>query len=172
MAEQSVTIQGQHKQANTAGTNDRKELRESLAAFVKVFLIGLIVLAAIVGGYALVDGARDVRARQARIEPVAPATQPAPTMIPAGRSGTMIAPVEKWSAWYEYPVGNCVYGWGTNPTGDNFKVRWMDRNGDIWSYDGNQVTNLRAFSVKSKSNTPERVEYEVRPRINGYCPDL
>lgn len=96
-----------------------------------------------------------------------------PIERPAGRSGTMIAPVNQWSDWYTYPTGHCVYGWGVrDPNGDFFRTRWMDKDGDIWSYDGTQARNLRAFSVRSKSNVPERVQYEVRPRLNGYCPEL
>jgi len=95
-----------------------------------------------------------------------------PVIIPAARAGEMIAPAGRWSDWYSFTPGHCVYGWGDNPSGNAFRIRWMDNEGETWSYDGRQATNLKAFSVRSNSNSPVRVQYEVRPRINGYCQDL
>lgn len=164
MAEQSVTIQGQHKQANTAGTNDRKELRESLAAFVKVFLIGLIVLAAIVGGYALVDGARDVRARQARIEPVAPATQPAPT-----QSGVIQAQPHEWSSWLHALANQCLSWQGEDPTGHRFDVQYADGRGEVYLYTGAPFQEARAVRFKSRTGHPEKIIYTLTNKTAGRC---
>lgn len=168
MADNPVTIQGSTQKARGDGTSARKSTRDSLSTFAKVGISLVIIAFIIVLGYWLAGWFQNSDRPDASTQP----GSHEPNLLRAGSSGTIIAPASNWSSWYEFPSNRCVYGWGDDPNGSRFKIRWMDRNGDIWSYDGTQARNLRAFSVRSNANTPQRVQYEVRPRINGRCPEL
>lgn len=88
--------------------------------------------------------------------------------VPAGSSGETIAPRGKWSEWREFSqTGLCLRVWTANRKADDIFIRYIDRDGETWSYDGNYMPNVLAISFRSKIGRPIQVNYEAWKKIPG-----
>ena len=91
-----------------------------------------------------------------------------PAMVPAGKSGSAVAPATKWSEWRKFDkTGLCFRAWTANPDVDDVRVRYMDREGEKWSYGGGYIHDVVAISFTSKIGMPVRTYYETWEKVRG-----
>lgn len=97
-----------------------------------------------------------------------PNVEKGPEIVLAGRSGSTIAPTDKWSEWRKLNgPGDCFRAWTNNPTADDLKLRYFDTTGDTWSHDGKYAPDAVAISFQSKLIGPVGVKYETWPKEPG-----
>lgn len=162
MAEEGLTIAGSHKKAISDGTAVRNGTKAMAKKLPRV-LLALVGLAAFVWiGYQFFDWAwSESNDTTNEVSTNGDSTK--------SRSGKTTAPTKEWSDWINVLDIECVYWQGTDPSGNRFKVQYVNPDGQIVLYDGRPLTPMRGVRFRSLTGSDEGVTYRIVTKQNGKC---
>lgn len=161
MAEATNTIIGTQKRAVSDGTQIRKETKASRKMLLLTFTSIIMVGAIIYWGYQIFGSGLPHNSPDSVVGN--------PSTVRILTHGEIIAPVGTWSKWTNVLDIDCIYWQGANPTGNRFKVQYVDQRGDIVWYDGTPLTEMRGVRFQSFSGTPEKVIFRIVSKNSGQC---